>query len=279
MRSYPYPDWPYGTPGPYRGAEIVHDPFDPREPWRGWRPDGPSPYNPGGGSFRGSLPAEGLTSREREIVEIATRSACGGGSGSGGFRGATDQLSPESFTTGPTVSQPATSGGFTPMVYTELRKCARGLASVSADLRDASTKEDRQKALLEANSQFYYCLGLLCSQGVVLSQDVPGRSAEVETRASDGCERLGREIDRLLGGRGGTFETGGRIADAAKECFGSRGGFETAGRIADAAKACYRSLMVYDLESGEAALPVAEDEEVDLAIAGRGTRRPPTTRR
>lgn len=253
---YPYPEWPY-TNGP-----LPFDPRDAYETWRGMpRQDTPSPFNPGGGMYRGAaLPADALTPREREIVEITTRSMCGGGSRDV-FRGADTPLSPEAFGSGAaTGAQPAARlGSLSTLITTELLTCARGLTEVAADLREADTPDARQKALLNANSRFYYALGLLCSQGVVLSPDMPGRGAEVETRASDGCERLGREIDRLMGWRSGPAET--------------------AGRIADAAKACWRGLLTYDVENGEREI---ERDALNDSVTGadtRGVRRATIARR
>jgi hypothetical protein len=147
-------------------------------------------------------------------------------------------------------------GGMTSLIHMELRKCQRGLVNVATDLRTAATREERQRALADANSNLFYGLGLLCSQGVVLSEDLTGRGAETETRASDGCERLGREIDRLISGS-------------------RAGNFETAGRIADAAKACWRGLAIYDVETGETALASDTEELAEVATGTRGVRRPP----
>lgn len=237
MRYYPYE--PYFPP--YRSFDP--EPFFPRDTWRAPRPDAPSPFNPRDSrdDFRGAAPAaEGLSEREIEIVRHASRGACGGDHGGIGRGAAAAPLSPDAFASVGSVLADESPWNLSPMVFTELKGCARGLQEVARDLREAATKDARHAALLDASSRCFYAVGLLHGQGIVIPQDLPvrGRGAdETPTRASNACERFGRELDRLLGTRGtraGFFESIGRLADPAKECF--------------------RGLALYDVEHGEPAV-------------------------
>jgi hypothetical protein len=222
---YPYDYWPQARrpmPDPMINRGFFDDPdFDRRNPfdprWRGFGGWEPSPYNPRELS-RGGPP------REIREIDILTR---GGGSCGGDFR-SLQTLSPEDFVAPATESR-TRMDSTQPMISSELLRCGKALREVAPDL-DSNDETTRTNAHRSATAHFFYALGLLASKGIFITPDIAGRGADSQSRASDGCERLGREIDRLIGGRGG-FETAGRIADAAKECFSRLGSFDP--RIGD----------------------------------------------
>lgn len=108
------------------------------------------------------------------------------------------------------------------LILEEIRRCGRGLQSVSEDL-DGPDTPAQYKAHLAATRFLFYTLGLLFSRGVFLPPDInPGDKADRSVTRGSSCKAAGQAIEKFvrqqLGGRSTGNEVGDLIAKL-RDCW------------------------------------------------------------
>lgn len=108
------------------------------------------------------------------------------------------------------------------LILEEIRRCGRGLQTVSEGL-DGKDSSERAQAHLAATRYLFYTLGLLFSRGVILSPEIhPGETTETASTSGAACKAAGQSIERFVRQQLGGRSTGTELSDLVvklRECW------------------------------------------------------------